>query len=208
MFGTIHYRQCQSSSSFPLRTEGVSRGVKVHPGYIVAGFGWASYPTFTQYSYRSVLYSTVNQYTNSSVLLCTCSLWKFSVLLFTFLCFPVLLYIFCSFCTILHLSVPLCACLFFSVFLFNPLYLSVLVCTSLYYYSVLLCTSCSGLMRCCCSCGIEPAITICQVSWIRFLRRNLYRYLQISITTIYIYLFCQGEGDGMMKTLEEINVEQ
>ena len=96
-----------------------------------------------------------------------------------------------------------------SVLLF---YFSAFLCTSLYLYVlylfVLLCTPCSGLMRCCCSCGIEPAITICQVSWIRFLRRNLYRYLQISITTIYIYLFCQGEGDGMMKTLEEINVEQ
>ena len=128
-------------------------------------------------------YSTVHQYTNSSVLLCICSLLKFSVLLFTFLCFPVLLYIFRSFCTFLHFSVPLCACLFFSVLLFNPLYLSVLVCTPL-YFSVLLCTPCSGLMRCCCSCGIEPAITICQVSWIRCLRRYLYRYLQLS-TFIY-----------------------
>ena len=33
---------------------------------------------------------------------------------------------------------------------------------------------------------------------------NIYHYLH----TIYCYLCCQGEGDGMMKTLEEINVEQ
>ena len=151
-----------------LRTEGVSRGVKVHPGYTVAGFGWASYPTFTQYSYRSVQCSTVLQY----FCICTCNLLNCTSLYLSVL---------------LHFCVPLCTCM---------------------YFSVLLCTPCSGLMRCCCSCGIEPAITICQVSWIRFLRRNLYRYLQISITTIYIYLFCQGEGDGMMKTLEEINVEQ